>query len=189
MEIKINENSCIIDGVEYVKKEQKEQLTPKDGEVWCVETGSKWIIIVKYWGDSIRDYCAYSYSTGNLFFGENANNDKLCNNYDVANAYIPTLEEIELLHSKLAENGKRWNAEKKCLEDLPKPLKEGDLAIFWDLDRSGAIIAKYEYTHSPENLPIKSNKSWHQTNRGVYQNAIPFESIEQYKQFITVHES
>ena len=32
-EIKINENSITLDGVEYIKKEQ----TPKDGEVWYVE--------------------------------------------------------------------------------------------------------------------------------------------------------
>lgn len=131
MEIKINENSCIIDGVEYVKKEQKEQLTPKDGEIWCVadmEIGKKWIFIKRDNNYLVGCYVAFTPSDYYIEFGcgEKA---RVIEDNEIEFLRPATTEEIELLHSKLAENGKRWNAEKKQLEDLPKELKKGDLVI------------------------------------------------------------
>lgn len=178
MEIKINKNSCIIDGVEYVKKEQKEQLTPKwlrDGTILSIDrrSGDTIVFILEILADDFMNQYAYYNITQNElhpfgigFIYEDLNTTR----------FRPaTPEEVELLHSKLAENGKKWNAEKKCLEDLSKPLKDGDLAIFWDDDKTEAFIAKYV--------------NGYYSNCGWFKNVIPFESIEQYKQFITVHES
>ena len=172
MEIKINENSITLDGVEYIKKEQ----TPKDGEVWYVEPKHyKYLFI--YRPDTPKTSCyfninlVYAYSIGNF--------PCVCMNDQITLLRPATPEEIELLHSKLAENGKKWNAEKKCLEDLPKPLKEDDIAIFYDYDITEALIAKY----------VRAERSGHYSNHGWFKHAIPFKSIEQYKQFITVHES
>ena len=96
------------------------------------------------------------------------------NKKDVKLLRHATPEEIKLLHSKLAENGKKWNAEKKCLEDLPKPLKEGDLAIFWDDDKTESFIAKY----------VRIERNGYYSNCGWFKKVIPFESIEQYREFI-----
>lgn len=178
MEIKINENSCIIDGVEYVKKEQ----TPKwlrDGTILSIDrrSGDTIVFILEILADDFMNQYAYYNITQNElhpfgigFIYEDLNTTR----------FRPaTTEEAKLLHSKLAENGKRWNAEKKCLEDLPKPLKEGDIAIFYDYDITEALIAKY----------VRAERSGHYSNHGWFKHAIPFKSIEQYKQFITVHES
>lgn len=177
MEIEINENSCIIDGVEYIKKEQKEQLTPKDGEIWYVKAPYyEWLFVAKPQGVGITDYYFGLCLDVNIL---NTVSLRVCSDDKIKTLRPATNEETELLHSKLAENGKRWNAEKKCLEDLPKPLKEGDIAIFYDYDKTEALIAKY----------VRAEMIGHYSNHGWFKNAIPFESIEQYKQFITVHES
>ena len=172
MEIKINENSITLDGVEYIKKEQ----TPKDGEVWYVEydKNNRWVFIKRENGNMLGCYTAYCFSV-NFIDVHPRPQSYVFHESDIKLLRPATPEEIELLHSKLAENGKKWNAEKKCLEDLPKPLKEGDLAIFWDDDKTEAFIAKY----------VRVERNGQYSNCGWFKHAIPFESIEQYKEFIT----
>lgn len=179
MEIKINENSITLDGVEYIKKEQ----TPKwlrDGAILSIDrrSGDTIVFIVEILADDFMNQYAYYNITQNEFhpFGIGFIYEDL----DTTRFRPATAEEIELLHSKLAENGKKWNAEKNCLEDLPKELKKGDLVIAWGLLKENAIIGKLR-TAGAFQYELMSGLN--------YINAIPFESIEQYKQFITVHES
>lgn len=177
MKIEIRENSITLDGVEYIKKEQ----APKDGEVWCVVLNDEreWLIIFKSFDSYIYNYCAYSYSSNELYDGNTIGILTTRNN--VKEYCRATPEQEAFLYSKLAEKGKKWNAETKTLEDLPKPLKEGDLAIFWDNDKRCAVIGVYK-----KSITVSYNSLFtHLRMGGVqYINAIPFESIEQYKEFI-----
>jgi hypothetical protein len=87
--------------------------------------------------------------------------------------YATEAEKQELLDA-LAKAGKRWNAEKLCVEDIPAELKKGDLAIFWDSDKGSAFIGEYDYFIGDIPFP-------HRDHRGDgWKNAIKFESTEQY---------
>lgn len=157
-----------------------------------------------------------------------------------------TEEERQLLIDAMKKDGKRWNADKKCIEDIPQPKfkagdkvkikdgissethervgpcftsgmdkfigkeltvkeyidggsvlfnedyfeycfhedwlepytdepKKGDLAIFWDYDKGGAIISLYD----------KKGHRYHYDSRGIYwKNAIKFESKEQFEKVL-----
>lgn len=88
-------------------------------------------------------------------------------------------EKQELLDA-LVKEGKRWNAEKLCVEDIPKELKKGDLAIFWDNIKKYAVIKLYERPNESEEWYYK-----HEDNNGYsWRNAIKFESKEQFERFI-----
>ena len=169
MKIEVIGNNIFINGDEWVKKEQP---TPKDGEVMYVQTKSniEWLFIYKQGGVKTNCYVVYHISANVIDY----TTLMVCYTSKIANIRPATPEETALLHTKLAENGKVWNAEKKVLEDLPKPLKEGELAIFWNFKNS-AIIATYR----------NSRNGMHITTGSLsYINAIPFESIEQYLEFI-----
>lgn len=89
-----------------------------------------------------------------------------------------TEREKERLIDALAKEGKRWNKEKKCVEDIPAELKEGDLAIFWDSDKGSAMIGKYDYL-------TRTNPFMHKDKAGnIWKNAIKFESKEQFEKLI-----
>lgn len=61
------------------------------------------------------------------------------------------------------------------LEPYTEELKEGDLAIFWDYDKGGAIISLYD----------KKGHRYHYDSRGIYwKNAIKFESKEQFEKIL-----
>lgn len=86
-------------------------------------------------------------------------------------------EKQELLDA-LAKEGKRWNAEELCVEDIPEKPKRGDLAIFWDDNKESAIIGKYDYF-------IGDVLFSHRDYRGdEWKNAIKFESVEQYEKLL-----
>lgn len=88
-------------------------------------------------------------------------------------------EKQELLDA-LVKEGKRWNAEKLCVEDIPKELKKGDLAIFWDNDKKIALIKSYDRSIGSEDEYFR-----HKDQNGYkFRNAVKFESVEQYEKLI-----
>lgn len=86
-------------------------------------------------------------------------------------------EKQELLDA-LAKEGKRWNAEKLCVEDIPAELKKGDLAIFWDFNKEEAFIGIYKQFRMGAIYPHRDY-----TESG-WKNAIKFESKEQFEKLI-----
>ena len=165
MKIEIKENSCIIDGIEY---EKKEQPTPKDGEVWYMEFYYRWLVIMK---SEKEAYLAFRLDDNQIIITLIAS---LFPYIEKAPKTLANDEHIALLHTKLAENGKVWNPDTKVLEDY-RGLRVGELAIFWDRKVENAVIANYEIFEV----------DWYYASDGnCYRNAIPFESIEQYLEFI-----
>ncbi len=89
-----------------------------------------------------------------------------------------TEEEKQILLDALAKEGKRWNAEKLCVEDIPAELKKGDLAIFWDSNKEEAFIGIYKQF-------LMGVIFQHKDHRGnLWANAIKFESKEQFEKLI-----
>ena len=87
-------------------------------------------------------------------------------------------EKQELLDA-IAKKGKRWNAEKLCIEDIPAELKKGDLAIFWEEKKKYATIRIYDQSDG------SGTRLRHQDNIGSnWKNAIKFEGKEQYERLI-----
>jgi len=88
-----------------------------------------------------------------------------------------TEEEKKLLLDALEKDGKKWNAEKLCIEDIPKSNtpEQGKLAIFWNRNRKSSYIRLYKgFTCGV-----------HCDNDDIYwDNAIKFESQEQFEEHI-----
>lgn len=85
---------------------------------------------------------------------------------------LATEEEKQILFDALEKQGKRWNPETKQIEDI---LKVGDLAIFWDNDKSSAIIS--EFAGMDREAFVCKDYRW-------FNNAIKCISLEQYINFI-----
>ena len=92
---------------------------------------------------------------------------------------LATKEEKQILLDALAKKGKRWNAEKLYIEDIPDELKKGDLTIFWEENKKYATIRIYDGSNESEECLR------HKDNIGSnWKNAIKFESKEQYERLI-----
>lgn len=95
-----------------------------------------------------------------------------------------TKEERQKLFDALKSKGKKWNHETKQIEDI---LKVGDLAIFWDDDKSEACIATYNKLHFPHKYPDGFNFASEikvENEYVCFKNAIKCTSLEQYINFI-----
>lgn len=115
-------------------------------------------------------------------FWVNRNKECFCSGVDIADSDITNLRpatpsEIALLDSKLAEQGKRFDKEKCELVDIPK-YKEpivGEMAIMWRSDKGKALCRIYGNYEDGR----------HYDSVGIWaDNAILFESPEQFKEFI-----
>jgi hypothetical protein len=91
---------------------------------------------------------------------------------------LATEEEKQELHDAIAKEGKRWDEEKKCVEDIPEKPKRGDLAIFWDNNKRHAIIRVYKQFRMGAPFPHQDCME----SRWI--NAIKFESKEQFEKLI-----
>ena len=172
-EIKTTENSIIIDGIEYVKK----QLIPKDGEIWYVKVRSEneYVFIARENG-----YLTGTYATVgiNLDFIDTSYYPEMrvVDNDQILILLRATPEQAEFLHFTLAEKGKLWNLEKKVLENISE-LNEGDLAIAYNENLKKAIIGIYNGTCKDDEYKYKIGEI-------QYKNVIPFDSLHQYIKLI-----
>ena len=77
-------------------------------------------------------------------------------------------EMVEIMNERIREEA-----------DIQKKKKKGDLAIFWDDDKRYAALRFYEKSNESE------GRIWHKDSFGFnWDNAIKFESKEQYERFI-----
>ena len=114
------------DGVLNVTVDMEHKYVPKDGDVvyaqWSGDrSGYKWIFIYKKTLTNPYKRCdVYAYlgierngkTVSELHFDDHCTSQELLR---------PATEaEKQRLFDALAKEGKRWNAEKKCIEDLPR---------------------------------------------------------------------
>lgn len=138
----------------------------KDGDFVVNEFGS--ILILKETRDGFVFDHAYLPACGELTI------DKVAG-YGGIERHA-TEEEKQKMLDALAKKGKRWNAEKLCVEDIPAELKKGDLAIFWDnVSRHYASVRIFGHLTVRGYCDI-SGVRW--------DNAIKFEGKEQFERLI-----
>lgn len=149
-----------------------------------------------YYARSRKDICigicdCGRFITSNLSsFMANANECYFEGGYDMMDEQIgiirpATPSEIALLDSKLAEKGMRFDKDRCELVDIHKQPIIGELAIFFDNGREAdAIIGKYIHANSSGYVFSKITNRDGSISEYSCDNAILFESIDQYKQFI-----
>jgi hypothetical protein len=169
MRIKINDKIYrlkeIESGVDSLM-ELVEEPKYKDGD-FVVNTGGCVLIFKKKVGDRICAH-AVSYSALGAILIETLSDSPIMR--------YATEEEKQTLLDALEKERKRWNAEKLCVEDIPEKPKKGDLAIFWDnVSRRYASVRIFSHLTLHRYFDI-SGVGW--------DNAIKFESKEQYERFI-----
>ena len=178
-EVYYSKESISLEGVPknwdaWYEENDVEPYEPKDGEYFALTSKYRTAPILAIsngivtLGDKLGSYC-YTDFCGVL----NLNHPF---GYQFGDKLRPaTPEEKQLLDDKLKEQGKRWNAEKKCIEDLPNEPQIGDMCIFWDNEKEYAVCALYGGA---------KHDYFMDTTGAMWQNCIPFESVEQYKNFI-----
>ena len=218
-------------------EEKQAPYEPKEGDYMYVLTheGEDAIAIRAKGFEKTTSYAhLHKYGVMKLYFKTRY----FCFNSDISIIRPATPKEKQLLDDKLKEQGKRWNAEKKVIEDIPtwkigdwfiphkpkvnniepiwvggmdcydgKPLKVfsvfqgtitangycfqfdwcekteepkkepkiGDMCIFWDDNKRNALIRLFNMK-TPYEYIDSTGTDWG--------NCIPFESVEQYKNFI-----
>lgn len=136
-----------VDGEQVITEfePKQEEWTPKDGDIYAI-------------GCSVAIYNGnYKTSSPNLipFYCGLRSDGYLCF-YEPGNSYgfgyldeirPATDEEKQRLFDALAKEGKRWNAEKKCIEDLPRwRAKENETYYFIGIDVE--VMDNIEYGYS-----------------------------------------
>ena len=72
--------------------------------------------------------------------------------------------------------GMYWSFLEEWLEPYEE-LKDGDLAIFWEFDKTRAVVRLFDNEHSDVSFYVDNTGYW-------WYNAIKFESKEQYERLI-----
>lgn len=135
--VSVNEiETNVEDGVLSVSVEMvKERYMPKDGDfVACGNGYRSWVIIFKESDNDPYSHCDY-YALHNIGL-EGAAYDSYCNSQETLRP--ATEEEKRELLDALAKDGKRWNAEKKFIEDLPRWRAEAG-GIYYVVNEHGDV--------------------------------------------------
>ena len=83
--------------------------------------------------------------------------------------------EKEELFSALEKDGKRWNPEKKIIEDIPQEPKIGDLVIAWNVEEEAIIGRVNEITYNK-----LGRIGYYMISGYGFCFAVKFKSMEQY---------
>ncbi|MGJ7024990.1 hypothetical protein [Petrimonas sulfuriphila] len=87
-----------------------------------------------------------------------------------------TDSEKQKIFDILTKFAKLFNAEKKCIEDLPKEPKIGQLCIFWDFVHKYSMVRTFSHKTDDGRYVDEFGERW--------LNCIPYESEEQYLEHI-----
>jgi len=112
----------VLTGIERQIIEEKKKYEPQDGDVCFVKTSAGNCFIFIKRDDKVDDeiYCYASFSiNGYLLFP--AKVSCVCDRESIRKLRPATEDEKQQLFEAMANEGKRWNAEKKVVEDIPEP--------------------------------------------------------------------
>lgn len=140
----------------------------KDGDICYSNNGCVKIIFI--YKKVLSGNSIYCYSSLNSLNHLDKETDWINSN---GNLRLATEEEKQKLFYALEKSGKRWNPETKQIEDI---LKVGDICIFWDDEKTLAIIGILKFN---DGLQYKNSEEY------WYDNAIKCTSLEQYQNFIS----
>lgn len=140
-------NTSVEDGYIVVEYTPEKKFIPKDGDIVCAEAGldgdprlQRFIFI---YGDITRPNLMFNV----LKSGKWSLNDKSNWTYDILR--LATEEEKQMLFEALAKKGKRWNAEKKEIENIRWRAKPSGYYYF--VGSCGTIWHTHDYYNSYDN--------------------------------------
>ena len=128
-ELFISGYRLVLTDIEQQIIEEKKKYEPQDGDICYAETklGTQKFIII------------YNHRDWSLEYGVKSDKWRLVENCSWSYSTIrpATDEEKQRLFDAMAKKGKRWNAEKKVVEDIPKPyefseFRKGDVVLYRD---------------------------------------------------------
>ena len=109
---------------------EKKKYEPQDGDVCFVRTdaGNRFVFIIKRDdepGEEIHGYIIMATNSKSLY---SSNVPCVCKRESIRELRPATDEEKQMLFDALEKKGRRWNAEKKVVENIPKPheFKKGE---------------------------------------------------------------
>lgn len=136
----------VLTDIEQQIIEKKKRYEPQDGDVCFVRTdaGNCFIFIKKDSEVEEEIYSHASFDTNSQFLFP-IKVTCVCDRKSVRNLRPATDEEKKRLFDAMAKQGKRWNAEKKVVEDIPKPheFKKGEPVLVRDYENSRWFLAAY----------------------------------------------
>ena len=149
---------------QILEERKKEAWKPQDGDICYAQTRrtpQRFIFI-----EGHRQYMLVDLT--NSGYGLDTDRD-----WEYSYIRLASDEEKQQLFDALAKVGKRWDAEKKCLEDIPKTheFKKGDLVLVRDKDYDlWRIMAFLEVTNIAEYPYRVTNGSY----AGIYCYCVPY---------------
>ena len=110
---------------QIIEERKKAEWKPQDGDICYAELISDWVFIKKDGEFLTENYAALKLNDGYTNFD---NPSRINNDAFVKMIRIATEGEKQKLFDAMAKVGKRWNAEKKVVVDIPKPyeFKKGE---------------------------------------------------------------
>lgn len=102
--------------------EEKKEYKPQDGDICFVKTsaGNRFVFIIKRDdepGEEIHGYIIMATNSKSLY---SSSVPCVCKRKSIRELRPATDEEKQMLFDALEKKGKRWNAKKKVVEDIPK---------------------------------------------------------------------
>ena len=140
---------------QIIEEKKKAEWKPQDGDICLLNTkaGNRFIFIKRdnESDDAIYDYASISTKSRVLYLSSLS---CVCDRESIRNFRPATEDEKQKLFDAMAKEGKRWNAEKKVVEDIPKPyeFKKGEPVLVRKDKRKVWVIRSF-LTSNPD-LPI-----------------------------------
>lgn len=128
---------------QIIEERKKAEWKPQDGDICYAELISDWVFIKKDGEFLTENYAALKLNDGYTNFD---NPSRINNDAFVKMIRIATEGEKQKLFDAMEKKGKRWNAKKKVVEDIPKlyEFKKGEPVLVrddnTDVWRLGAFI-------------------------------------------------
>ena len=119
----------VLTDIEQQIIEEKKKYEPQDGDVCFVRTDAgNCFIFIKREHKPDEEIHGYACFDTNLWSLCPAKVSCVCDRQSIRELRPATDEEKQRLFDAMAKEGKRWNAEKKVVEDIPKPyeFKKGE---------------------------------------------------------------
>lgn len=134
--------------------EERKKYEPQEGDICYVKTdsGNRFVFIKR---DNKADDGIYGYAIvePNTRFLSPAKVSCVCDGESIREIRPATDEEKQMLFDAMAKEGKRWNAEKKVVEDIPKPheFKKGEpVLVRTDYGRDWFVAVYVENSSNSE---------------------------------------
>ncbi len=127
---------------QIIEERKKAEWKPQDGDICYAELISDWVFIKKDGEFLTENYAALKLNDGYTNFD---NPSRINNDAFVKMIRIATEGEKQKLFDAMEKKGKRWNAKKKVVEDIPKPyeFKKGEPVLVRDSKYNKWRIAAY----------------------------------------------